>query len=276
MFDYDLLGQLFLLLLFLIMLVFSLYIFWPVITWLCRKNGDEDLSGQKYLKAPIPPIKRWVRISVLLSTFGVGLTVLVMLFSNETDTLLDSLVLSTILSSGLIVTISMVFPLFPRLWGKDGLAFPQKSGDPSRLKTTNIIRLQKMVFWIGMLVTAFCLVLIVLMEMFSNETRALWVTLMFALFSVMGICLILAYHNIRIVFEEDHFKYRNFWGRAHERPYDSIERYEITTQAIILYTDKKIYRFDTEIMADSNELREWIESQVGVEKKMCFRRQYGK
>jgi len=139
---------------------------------------------------------------------------------------------------------------------------------PKKQKITNLIRSERIVLWAGVLSTGFFLVLIIILEMFPNETSALWITLMFALFIVMGIFLILFYCNIRIVLSEEHFTYRTFFRRTYKLTYHSVKQYKITNRAIILYTNKKKYKIDTELMVGIDVFQKRIEAQVGLRNRV--------
>ena len=129
------------------------------------------------------------------------------------------------------------------------------------------IRMSKKSLWIGVAGTSLFVLLLVTTVAFPNESVTWWVVLGFALFVAMGLYLIVAYVNIRIIPEEDHFIYRSTFRKIHKVRYDSIERYKITGQNIYLYTDKRKYRFEREVFVGIEDFRKELEMRVGKHKK---------
>lgn len=63
-------------------------------------------------------------------------------------------------------------------------------------------------------------------------------------FSLLGISLVLAYLNCRIIYDESYFTYRNFWGFKYTFSYDQITAIQGKTKDVKMYVGKRVVRID--------------------------------
>ena len=244
MFDLAFLEALLSIALFLPAILFALYIFWPVFLEFFRKDSDKTALFAK----------RKFRIGISALLFCVGLIVAIVLLYRETDTLLDMIVrffaVMTLAAFYVGSALNAIYPSPPERT-RSGKAAAEKE-----------IRVDKIVFWIGMFGTHFSVIMLSAMILFPNDTATWWVFLSFAIFLVIGILILLWYLNSRIILEEDHFVYRNVWRVTKKISYDSVKSCKITNQYIILYTEKKKYRFERGSYVGIEGLREKVEARL--------------
>ena len=240
---------------FLLGTIFFLHVFRLQFVWLWHWVSRPDTQ----------PIKKYLRIGGVIATLSIVLAIGMMMFSNEGDGILDLLSILLLLLMILVIVIALGSYLILRLLRMD-ILLEQKPIEQTEI--TKPIRMQKTYLWIGMLVTASFVMIIFGMLLFSNETSTSGTFFIFLFFTLLSIALILAYFNIRITLEGDVFIYRNFRGKTQRISYDSIERYKITYQYIILYIGKKKYRFEREAMVGIEEFQKELETRLGEEKRV--------
>ena len=140
----------------------------------------------------------------------------------------------------------------------------KKKKRPIRRDAKVPIRVERGIFWIGLVISVIFAGFFALMRMFLDETDARGLDFMCVLFIAVGVVLVMAYLNIRVILEGDFFIYRNFWRKTRKISYNSVERYKHTTQYIILYVDGKKYRFEKGVLIGIEELLEIIEDMPGI------------
>lgn len=113
--------------------------------------------------------------------------------------------------------------------------------------------LPKFVLIIGIISSGFCLIPAVIV-MILNESIALIIT--FIIFSLLGACLIVAYINCRIIYDEQTFTSKTFFGRKRTFTYDQITAIKGgNAEDIKLYVGKKVVRIDEMAVGKSEFLR---------------------
>lgn len=108
---------------------------------------------------------------------------------------------------------------------------------------TNLVMLPKFVLIVGILCSSVFLIPTVI-TLFAEDKKMLFLSAFFAAFSLLGVALIVAYINCRIVFNEDDFTYKNFLGIKRTIKYKDLTAIQGKNKDIKLFAGKYIIRVD--------------------------------
>ena len=108
-----------------------------------------------------------------------------------------------------------------------------------------VIRLPKAYMWVGVSESAFCVICLILMYYFPNDTADLWVWIGFSVFLLLGLYIIskTLIWKVEIFRSKDYFLYKPFLKPRIIR-YDECVSYKFTQNTFILKTNKKKIRID--------------------------------
>lgn len=83
------------------------------------------------------------------------------------------------------------------------------------------------------IITAVIFLIPAILTIYSEES--LWLSVLFFLFSLLGIVLVLMFLNCRISYDEDNFSAGNLFGRERTFPYDRVTAIKETADGIYIY-----------------------------------------
>lgn len=108
------------------------------------------------------------------------------------------------------------------------------------------VRNPKIFLWIGIICGLGCLIVILIMSFFPNGTETLFAFIIFGLLLLMGLYIVLASCNWKIIFSqrEPYFIYRTFLGRSYQIFYADCISYKYIAETIILKTTSKTCYID--------------------------------
>ena len=108
---------------------------------------------------------------------------------------------------------------------------------------TNLVVLPKFVLIVGVICSFFCLIPSIAI-LFTKDKTMLFFSAFFAAFSLLGVALIVAYINCRIIFNEDDFTYKNFFGIKRTIKYKDMTAFQGKNKDIKLFSGKYVIRVD--------------------------------
>jgi hypothetical protein len=129
------------------------------------------------------------------------------------------------------------------------------------------IRQPKIYIWVGAIGFLFFTCLLILMILYPNDTASIWIGMLFAGFSLMGLSLVVSGVKWQILIHKDHIVYTTMFGRVYKYGYSEIKSAKLTQNFFIIKTINKAFFVDPHAIGLEVILDRFNENNIIVENK---------